>query len=193
VSGWPTAKFPRVGCTNRPIRSAPKPAAVPRGTGRLVAGDGRAQRQRGESLAVPRETHGQNPLPPCARADYWLFHVERLSLNRTEAAFAWQAVPDVSLHGHGAIQVGRFGAELDVAGSKAQVADVAIWGRRQLGRSSRRPADLMRVPRGTHASSLVTKPAADQDARLDRNPAARKYVPVAGGPPRDGADRAAVT
>jgi hypothetical protein len=32
-----------------------------------------------------------------------------------------------------------------------------------------------------------------RNARLDRDPAARKYVPVADGSPRDGADRAAVT
>jgi hypothetical protein len=48
------------------------------------------------------------------------------------------------------------------------------------------------VPRGTRAASAVSSPTRDRKTRLDRDSAARKYVPVAG-PPRAGADRAAVT
>jgi hypothetical protein len=63
-------------------------------------------------------------------------------------------------------------------------------------RADRRKASG-RVPRGTHTPQR--KPRATnarcgaENTRLDRDLAARKYVPVADGPPRDGADRAAVT
>ena len=75
-------------------------------------------------------------------------------------------------------------------------------------RPLRRPAtDLLMRPRrrgnatptgacstwNAHGSRLRKADRRAENTRLDRDPAARKYVPVADGPPRDGADRAAVT
>jgi hypothetical protein len=48
-----------------------------------------------------------------------------------------------------------------------------------------------RVPHGL--GNATRRAEASEKPRLDRDRTGRKYVPVADGPPRDGADRAAVT
>jgi hypothetical protein len=58
---------------------------------------------------------------------------------------------------------------------------------------ARHNSDAFRVGTHTHPQLNQKGVPLGPNARLDRDPAARKYVPVADGPPRDGADRAAVT